>query len=306
MALRVFPENLSLIGPDIDFLKSNKVLEKNNWMHCTLSRTHSTVYFCLRMREKNGVRRARRCQAGCQRLWQGVCRLMLRRTELFLAWTSYCSWLIRAGQLSFCWTSARPPLCEFSKVFFSKASNWESGQMSVDCGTSKCPLPHQWFAHLPWFLRFSSLKERGYGYISKKRVCKTWVDSAPLLRWWLRSSTESDGREGPSGGPEFFCSHGDCVAEGMGRAYRDQRYWVTFVAVCLPRVLKGIFFCVFIFRTHNQNTSRKDRYKRNSKTQVTCDKSVTLQAHTHTHARAHTHTRTHTHLCTGPGTHCHP
>ena len=28
MALRVFPENLSLIGPDIDFLKSNKVLEK--------------------------------------------------------------------------------------------------------------------------------------------------------------------------------------------------------------------------------------------------------------------------------------
>ena len=34
MALRVFPENLSLIGPDIDFLKSNKVLEKNNWMHC--------------------------------------------------------------------------------------------------------------------------------------------------------------------------------------------------------------------------------------------------------------------------------
>ena len=35
MALRVFPENLSLIGPDIDFLKSNKVLEKNNWMHCT-------------------------------------------------------------------------------------------------------------------------------------------------------------------------------------------------------------------------------------------------------------------------------
>ena len=28
MALRVFPEILSLIGPDIDFLKSNKVLEK--------------------------------------------------------------------------------------------------------------------------------------------------------------------------------------------------------------------------------------------------------------------------------------
>ena len=36
MALRVFPKELSLIGPDIDFLKSNKVLEKNNWMHCTL------------------------------------------------------------------------------------------------------------------------------------------------------------------------------------------------------------------------------------------------------------------------------
>ena len=28
MALRVLPENLSLIGPDINFLKSNKVLEK--------------------------------------------------------------------------------------------------------------------------------------------------------------------------------------------------------------------------------------------------------------------------------------
>ena len=34
MELRVFPENLSSIGPEIDFLKSNKVLEKINWMHC--------------------------------------------------------------------------------------------------------------------------------------------------------------------------------------------------------------------------------------------------------------------------------
>ena len=33
MELRVFPENLSSIGPEIDFLKSNKVLEKNNWVH---------------------------------------------------------------------------------------------------------------------------------------------------------------------------------------------------------------------------------------------------------------------------------
>ena len=28
MELRVIPENLSSIGPEIDFLKSNKVLEK--------------------------------------------------------------------------------------------------------------------------------------------------------------------------------------------------------------------------------------------------------------------------------------
>ena len=37
MALRVFPENLSSIGPEIDLLKSNKVWEKNFWMHYILS-----------------------------------------------------------------------------------------------------------------------------------------------------------------------------------------------------------------------------------------------------------------------------
>ena len=67
-----------------------------------------------------------------------------------------------------------------------------------------------------------------------------------ILRWWLRSSTESDGREVLSGGPEFFCSHGDCLAEGRRCAYREQRYWVTFVAVCVLRMFKGIFFvCLF-------------------------------------------------------------
>ena len=43
MELRVFLENLSSIGPEIDFLKSNKVLEKNNWMHCTYFRLDKNI-----------------------------------------------------------------------------------------------------------------------------------------------------------------------------------------------------------------------------------------------------------------------
>ena len=34
MAKGVFPEILSSIGPEIDFLKSNKIWEKNFWMRC--------------------------------------------------------------------------------------------------------------------------------------------------------------------------------------------------------------------------------------------------------------------------------
>ena len=42
MALIVFPENLSLIGPDIDFLKSNKIL------HCLIFRfsVNAPTYTC--------------------------------------------------------------------------------------------------------------------------------------------------------------------------------------------------------------------------------------------------------------------
>ena len=52
MALRVIPENLSSIGPEIDFLKSNKVLEKNYWMHCRTECKTSLLaaffaFFCL-------------------------------------------------------------------------------------------------------------------------------------------------------------------------------------------------------------------------------------------------------------------
>ena len=110
-----------------------------------------------------------------------------------------------------------------------------------------------------------------------------------------------------------FCSHGDCVAEGMRRAYRDQRYWVTCVAVCLPRVLKGIFF-VFLFSAHTtkirvEKTGTREikRHKSVVINQLPCKHTHThTHTHTRTHAHAHTHTHTHTHLCTGPGTHCHP
>ena len=60
MALRVFPENLSSIGPEIDFLKSNKVLEKKT--ECTVRLQHS--YTFVRMRSGDHLGDAKMSKKG--------------------------------------------------------------------------------------------------------------------------------------------------------------------------------------------------------------------------------------------------
>ena len=188
-----------------------------------------------------------------------------------ITWTSYCSWLISAGQLSFCWSlmCVNFPWCLSARLQIVKAGRWAStaALQSVHCHINDLLTCHD-------FSDF--LSERTWIWMHLKKACLQDVggfrasvalvaDIISQVRWQRRALWWTS---------VFFCSHSDCVAEGMRCAYREHRYWVTFVAVCLPRVLKGIFFVLY-FRRHNQNTSRKHGYKRN-KDNSHCDKLLSF------------------------------
>ena len=117
-----------------------------------------------------------------------------------------------------------------------------------------------------------------------------------ILRWWLRSSTESDGREVPSLLDQNFLQ--PRWLRCGGKALRISRTEALGDFCCSlpaePDVQGNLFLC--LFSVDNQNTRKKDGYKRNKDTTVTVinklrNDTMTLHARTHAHTDTSTFTR---------------